>query len=60
MEMERVDTKRAYELVRELITTLELAPGAPITAPGLGGTLSTFFGTSQAAPHAAGCAAAAS
>jgi DNA-binding GntR family transcriptional regulator len=30
MEMERVDTKRAYELVRELITTLELAPGAPI------------------------------
>jgi len=30
MEMERVDTKRAYELVRELITTLDLAPGAPI------------------------------
>jgi DNA-binding GntR family transcriptional regulator len=32
MEMERVDTKRAYELVQELITTLELAPGAPINA----------------------------
>jgi DNA-binding GntR family transcriptional regulator len=30
MEMERVDTKRAYELIRELITTLELAPGAPV------------------------------
>jgi len=30
MELERVDTKRAYELIRERITTLELAPGAPI------------------------------
>jgi DNA-binding GntR family transcriptional regulator len=30
MELERVDTKRAYELIREQITTLELAPGAPI------------------------------
>lgn len=30
MELERVDTKRAYELIRERITTLELPPGAPI------------------------------
>ena len=34
-----------------------LAPGASITAAGAGGGLSTFFGTSQAAPHAAGVAA---
>ena len=34
-----------------------LAPGAPITSDGLGGGLSTFFGTSQATPHAAGAAA---
>lgn len=34
-----------------------LAPGAPITSSGEGGDLSTFFGTSQASPHAAGCAA---
>jgi subtilisin family serine protease len=34
-----------------------LAPGGPITATGMGGGLSTFFGTSQAAPHAAGAAA---
>jgi DNA-binding GntR family transcriptional regulator len=30
MELVRVDTKRAYESIREKITTLELAPGAPI------------------------------
>ena len=30
MKLERVDTKRACELIRERITTLELAPGAPI------------------------------
>ena len=30
MELERVDTKRACDLIRERITTLELAPGAPI------------------------------
>jgi DNA-binding GntR family transcriptional regulator len=30
MELERVDTKRAYELIRERITTLELAPGSII------------------------------
>lgn len=30
MELERVDTKRAYELIRDRITTLELAPGSPI------------------------------
>jgi subtilisin family serine protease len=34
-----------------------LAPGAPISAPGVGGGISTFFGTSQASPHAAGIAA---
>jgi len=30
MELERVDTQRAYVLIHEKITTLELAPGAPI------------------------------
>jgi len=30
MELERVDTQRAYELIRDKITTLELPPGAPI------------------------------
>jgi DNA-binding GntR family transcriptional regulator len=30
MELERVDTKRAYERIREQITTLELAPGSVI------------------------------
>lgn len=30
MELERVDTKRAYEQIRERITTLDLAPGSPI------------------------------
>ncbi len=30
MELERVDTKRAYEQIREQITTLELAPGSVI------------------------------
>lgn len=30
MELVRVDTQRAYELIREKITTLELAPGVPI------------------------------
>ncbi len=30
MELVRVDTKRAYELIRERITTLALAPGAPL------------------------------
>jgi DNA-binding GntR family transcriptional regulator len=35
MELVRVDTKRAYELIREKITTLELAPGAAINEPRL-------------------------
>jgi DNA-binding GntR family transcriptional regulator len=30
MELERVDTKRAYELLRERITTLDLVPGSVI------------------------------
>ncbi len=30
MELVRVDTQHAYELIREKITTLELAPGAPV------------------------------
>ena len=34
-----------------------LAPGAPMTSDYLGGGLSTFYGTSQASPTAAGCAA---
>jgi DNA-binding GntR family transcriptional regulator len=39
MELERVDTKRAYELIREQITTLELAPGAPLNEQELAETL---------------------
>jgi subtilisin family serine protease len=39
-------------------TTLDLlAPGAPITSDGLSGGRSTYYGTSQATPHAAGAAA---
>jgi hypothetical protein len=39
-------------------TTLDLlAPGAVITATGLGGGTSTYWGTSQAAPHVAAAAA---
>lgn len=39
-------------------STLDLlGPGAPITSDGLNGGRSTFFGTSQATPHAAGAAA---
>jgi subtilisin family serine protease len=34
-----------------------LAPGAPITSAGIGGSASTFLGTSQASPHAAAAAA---
>lgn len=34
-----------------------VAPGAQITAPGLGGGTSTYWGTSQASPTAAGIAA---
>ena len=30
MELVRIDTQRAYEIIREKITSLELAPGAPI------------------------------
>lgn len=30
MELERIDTKRAYDLIRTRITTLQLAPGAVI------------------------------
>ena len=30
MELVRVDTQRAYELIWDKITTLEMAPGAPI------------------------------
>jgi subtilisin family serine protease len=33
------------------------APGAPITSTGVGGGSSTYYGTSQASPLAAGCAA---
>jgi DNA-binding GntR family transcriptional regulator len=35
MELVRVDTQRAYELIREMINTLELAPAAPIDEAGL-------------------------
>jgi DNA-binding GntR family transcriptional regulator len=35
MELERIDTKRAYELIRERITTLDLEPGAVINEQAL-------------------------
>jgi hypothetical protein len=38
-------------------TTDLFAPGAPMTSDGLAGGTSTFYGTSQASPVAAGCAA---
>jgi subtilisin family serine protease len=38
-------------------TTDLFAPGAPTTSTGMGGGSSTFFGTSQASPLAAACAA---
>jgi len=39
MELVRVDTQRAYELIREKITTLELEPGAPIDGGALAAEL---------------------
>ena len=39
MEIERVDTRHAYELIRGRITTLELAPGALINAQQLAAEL---------------------
>ena len=39
MELERIDTKRAYDLIRELITTLQLAPGAVINEQELAASL---------------------
>lgn len=39
MDIERVDTKHAYELIRTRITTLELAPGALINAQKLAAEL---------------------
>ncbi|MGD8793562.1 MAG: GntR family transcriptional regulator [Anaerolineae bacterium] len=39
MELERVDTRRAYELIRERITTLALAPGAHINEQDLAAEL---------------------
>jgi DNA-binding GntR family transcriptional regulator len=39
MELERIDTKRAYELIREQITTLELAPGMPLNEQDLAADL---------------------
>lgn len=39
MELERVDTKRAYELIRERITTLKMEPGVPINEQKLAETL---------------------
>ncbi|MEM8961615.1 MAG: S8 family serine peptidase [Acidobacteriota bacterium] len=38
-------------------TTDLFSPGAPMTSSGLGGGTSTFFGTSQASPLSAACAA---
>jgi len=39
MELERVDTKHAYELIREKITTLELSPGAALNEQALAAEL---------------------
>ncbi len=39
MELERIDTKRAYDLIRERITTLQLAPGEVIDEQELAASL---------------------
>lgn len=39
MELVRVDTQRAYEIIREKITSLELAPGSSINEGELAGEL---------------------
>ena len=39
MELVRIDTQRAYERIREKITSLELAPGSPIDEGKLAGEL---------------------
>ena len=39
MELVRVDTRRAYELIREQITSLELAPGSQINEQRLAGNM---------------------
>jgi DNA-binding GntR family transcriptional regulator len=39
MELERVDTKRAYEMIRAKITTLELAPGEALNEQALAAEL---------------------
>lgn len=39
MDLLRVDTQRAYELIREKITSLELEPGSPIDEGALSGEL---------------------
>jgi len=39
MELERIDTKRAYDLIRERITTLQLAPRAVINEQELAASL---------------------
>jgi DNA-binding GntR family transcriptional regulator len=39
MELERVDTKRAYELIRELIISLQLEPGSVINEQSLASEL---------------------
>lgn len=39
MEIERVDTRHAYNLIRDKITTLQLAPGALINPPELAAEL---------------------
>ena len=39
MELDRVDTKRAYELIRERITTLDLEPGSAINEQTLASSL---------------------
>jgi DNA-binding GntR family transcriptional regulator len=39
MELERIDTKRAYERIRERIITLELAPGAALNEQALAAEL---------------------
>ena len=39
LELERIDTQRAYELMWEKITTLEMAPGMPINEQELAGEM---------------------
>src|SRR6185503_9052019 len=54
---DRTGTYSSYAVAAADAAHAVAAPGTCITSAGLGGTASTFTGTSQAAPHVAGAVA---